>query len=667
MRGCSEGTEQGVFKLSMANDSGNRLYSTVFWYRELPQPPILEEWQQDYCRAAIREPLALSSSPSARDSLIRIFDAAAHYPNGPLKDGEIRILTLHPGTWSSPVVCTLENIALDDAVGGDGGFCALSYTWGPPTQPRCAIWINDGVNTVGEQLFEALAHLRDAREPKRLWVDAVCIRQDDNNEKSTQLPLMTDIYSCASDVCIWLGPDEDDSGYALATVRAAHSNGKPDGSSLPPKRLVKALTGILRRQWFSRLWIIQELALASNPAGPRVVTGFEEVRWNQFNDTLASARKDIDYSSEKNDPDYAGFLKRMDDSPVVGLNLVRQHVRECGSLPLLLALQSTQFAQATDPRDKIYGLLGLLDDAGRAGLAPNYAKGMGEVYKEATASVLRQNADKLRYLTYPTIPWSATNSTPSWVWDLSYSAKHYAFSLSGTLVGSDSKMKDHVLGIQDSMLTTNATIIDVVTETHQASDQATCFLAGILRSYKRAKNAAGWWADAAGGVDPLWRSLRGEGNNNPPMGKATTEIRPTSEAELSATHTLFDASAGSENKPRPSRPQLEQWYKEHAEPLYDAFHHAVDALEQGSKKKPYFFFTENGLCGWCPEGPVLTSPDYKIVVAMLFRGSGTEIAFVMRQHAVGLYTIVCPATLPKNWGRLCEAKGNMMPDIVQIK
>ncbi|KAK4459559.1 heterokaryon incompatibility protein-domain-containing protein [Cladorrhinum samala] len=651
----------------MANDSGNRLHPAVFWHRELPEPPVLEKWQQDYCRSAFKESLALSSSPTARDSLIGIFDAAARYPNGPLKDGEIRILTLHPGAWSSPIVCTLENIALKDAAVGKGGFCALSYTWGPPTQPRCAIWINHGVATVGEQLFEALAHLRDAHKPKRFWVDAVCIRQDDNEEKSTQLPLMTDIYSRASDVCIWLGPDEDDSGYAFATVRVAHGNGKPDDSSLPPKRLVEALTAILRRQWFSRLWIIQELALASNPAGPRVVTGFEQVRWNELNDTLASARKHIDWSSEKNDPVYAGFLKRMDDSPVVGLNLVRQHVQECGSLPLLLALQSTQFAQATDPRDKIYGLLGLLDDAGRANLAPNYAKDMGEVYKEATASVLRQNADRLRYMTYPTIPWRATNSTPSWVWDLSYSAKHYAFSLSGTLVGSDSKMQGPVLDVDDNILATNATIVDAVTETHQASDKVTSSLAGILRSYKRAKNAAGWWADAAGGLDPLWRSLRGEGNNKPPAKKATTEIPPTpEEVELTAMYTLFDASAHSRNKPPPSGPEFEKWYKEHAEPLYDAFHHAVEALERGSNKKPYFFFTENGLCGWCPEEPVLTSPDYKTVVAMLFRGSGTEIAFVMRQHAVGSYTIVCPATLPTNWVRLCEAKGNMKSDIVQI-
>ncbi|KAK4168823.1 heterokaryon incompatibility protein-domain-containing protein [Cladorrhinum sp. PSN259] len=648
----------------MDTECWNQLCARVFWHQDLPRT-----WKPNRSLSALINPQDILSSRSPRDSLIKVLDAAP-YPNGPLKHCEIRILTLQPGTWSSPIVCTLENINLQSAVTENGGFCALSYTWGPPAQRRYAIWINGGITTVGEQLFEALAHLRDSHESKRFWIDAICIRQDSNQEKSTQLPLMADIYSSASDVCIWLGPDQDESGYALAAIRDGYAGDKIGDTTVPPQRLVRALTIMLGRQWFSRLWIIQELALASCNAGPRVVTGFEEARWSEFYEYLGTARKNINWSSKKEEYVYADFLKCMDDSPLVGLNTIRAHVQECGSLPLLLALLSTKFAQATDPRDKIYGLFGLLESVERDELAPNYAKTMGEVYKDATASVLRRNGDRLRYLTYPTIPWSASASTPSWVWDLSYSTKHYAFSLSGALIGSNEKRPDHILTIENGdVLTTDATVIDVVVETLPIPSSTTPAVADIMGLYKRAQDAASWWADGRGGIDPLWRSLRGEGNNCPPAKQAgAPSMLPEHwEIELLRMEDLLSACLDSSMKPRPDSPKLQSWYELQVELLYEGLDHAHKALFCGSGKDPYFFATESGLCGWCPQEPSMTSPDYKFVVVMLFRGSGTEIAFMMREHSDGLYTIICPATVSTNWVRLCEAKGNLEPKVIRIK
>lgn len=113
----------------------------------------------------------------------------------------IRLMNLHPGKSSDPVTCHLTPVALNISLEYD----ALSYEW-----KKC----NGSTNiTCGSTSLEvtcnlvvALRSLRCLDSPRVFWVDAVCINQEDEEEKSKQIPLMHDIYATAKSVLIWLGP-----------------------------------------------------------------------------------------------------------------------------------------------------------------------------------------------------------------------------------------------------------------------------------------------------------------------------------------------------------------------------------------------------------------------------------------------------------------------------
>lgn len=90
-------------------------------------------------------------------------------------------------------------------------FEALSYEWGDPDKPRHEIIVNGQPFKVWENLFYALKYirpvpLRDNHVNSRiLWIDAICINQDDIDERNHQVGMMGDIYRKADKVPVWLG------------------------------------------------------------------------------------------------------------------------------------------------------------------------------------------------------------------------------------------------------------------------------------------------------------------------------------------------------------------------------------------------------------------------------------------------------------------------------
>ncbi|KAN0104244.1 HET domain containing protein [Hyaloscypha variabilis] len=91
---------------------------------------------------------------------------------------EIRLLHLHPGTGTSPLKCTLHHVQLSDCP----RYEALSYQWGSESSPR-TIEFNDQPRHVRSNLYFALQHLRHRRKTRVLWVDALCINQEDDKER----------------------------------------------------------------------------------------------------------------------------------------------------------------------------------------------------------------------------------------------------------------------------------------------------------------------------------------------------------------------------------------------------------------------------------------------------------------------------------------------------
>jgi hypothetical protein len=210
---------------------------------------------------------------------------------------EIRILTLLSGD-TEMVQCTLEHASLINPP----EFIALSYCWGDPSITT-AVEINGVLVQVTTNLESALKHLR-AKGYTRLWVDAVCINQQDKSERNQQLLWMGSIYRRAHEVAAWTGGD---CGLAIEFVhkfKECHdfpdvsdgdsdgdSNGDSDsrGSSIDQKdvstTVVRREEGdfmhLLARPYWQRIWIIQgtsadchiDMVLISErfPAQPRAI------------------------------------------------------------------------------------------------------------------------------------------------------------------------------------------------------------------------------------------------------------------------------------------------------------------------------------------------------------------------------------------------------------
>ena len=120
---------------------------------------------------------------------------------------EIRLIEVLPTVTNTSTQrertprCNLIHASLDDKP----NYVALSYTWGDPRDTK-KITVDQSLVSVTRNLYSALEHLQYEKTVRIFWIDAICINQSDNEEKSWQVQLMSEIYQRATFVSIWLGP-----------------------------------------------------------------------------------------------------------------------------------------------------------------------------------------------------------------------------------------------------------------------------------------------------------------------------------------------------------------------------------------------------------------------------------------------------------------------------
>lgn len=176
--------------------------------------------------------------------------SSALYGPVPLSNEHLqtRFLRIHRGKSETPLKCTLFRSTLIGA-----NYEALSYTWG--TDERSNLVLVNGIYAgVTKNLKAALLALRQSQKDRVVWIDALCINQEDNSERAAQVQQMSHIYRCAHRVIIWLGVDLDDSSDVFAYMRL-HQAGEvsPDkGSAIT--RPVAGLRNLLKRRYWSRVW-----------------------------------------------------------------------------------------------------------------------------------------------------------------------------------------------------------------------------------------------------------------------------------------------------------------------------------------------------------------------------------------------------------------------------
>lgn len=150
----------------------------------------------------------------------------------------------------TPIRCELITYILPESTGRKHLYEALSYVWGSQCETH-TITVNGCDLHVTRNLYTALVHLRDNQLERILWIDAICINQEDDDEKSEQIPLMRSIYAQADRVVVWLGEAMRDGDDALKIIQrlAGESSLWRQGSFDP------CCLRLLRRDWFQRTWV----------------------------------------------------------------------------------------------------------------------------------------------------------------------------------------------------------------------------------------------------------------------------------------------------------------------------------------------------------------------------------------------------------------------------
>ncbi|KAH6677846.1 heterokaryon incompatibility protein-domain-containing protein [Plectosphaerella plurivora] len=274
----------------------------------------------------------------------------------------IRLIRLQSGRPDDPVVCDLLEVLLGDTDGVP--YSALSYTWGDSSMTR-SIRLDGAHFEVTSNLYGALHNLRRQTEDRYLWVDAVCIDQNNTNKRNHQVGQMRRVYQYAESVIIWLGGSTCDIDQLLDSVNDLDRRLLEDEA---PTKLVRvdraryvwewkinssakdkedfsrrsryAMEALLLRPWFNRIWVIQEAASAKTAA---IACGQNSVPTRTF--ALMPELLGITPHERA-----TALLEAM-PGPLRRLSWWNEKPN------LETLLRKFHGCDATDPRDKIYALL----------------------------------------------------------------------------------------------------------------------------------------------------------------------------------------------------------------------------------------------------------------------------------------------------------------------
>ena len=352
----------------------------------------------------------------------------------------------------------MVEVSMDDLA--DFPYIAMSYTWGSSTDQvpiRCG-YSNQSI-MIPANLYSALDCL--AREPtvdkKKpigydiwIWADAICIDQSDLDERSQQVQLMRQIYQSADCVLIWLGKQEEADRGLERLVSGLHENLvratagqdpksvdvialRDSGQIAPPASGDWIRLGDLYRQaWFSRKWVIQEVASAKKIGilkGSLVISTdavFQLPRLLIDTDLVSVVKtaqlENIQLRTNPLDWKLNGLLQAN------FMSISRMMLWSKTPMRLLELLWRFRDSLATDAKDHMFALVGISSDGGHPAYRVDYKREVTEIYCSLAWTTINQYSS-LQILSLAGLQDGVAN-VPSWVPDWTVAPQVWAYGMS---------------------------------------------------------------------------------------------------------------------------------------------------------------------------------------------------------------------------------------------
>ncbi|KAE8376750.1 heterokaryon incompatibility protein-domain-containing protein [Aspergillus bertholletiae] len=441
-----------------------------------------------------------------------------------LVSNEIRLLTLLPGKWPDPVYCEWSIASLN----AKPKYQALSYVWGRSKHLQ-PIYLNGSPIHITKHLRRALLQLRGDHEAVCLWVDAVCINQWDDKEKTEQVKMMGRIYAQSQEVVVYLGDafapsfsesfnSPSDMGddvshtmtpqqcYSMSTFngvdtglvwrrRMSYRDGSylfcfiqllADGVDMNSfitgkdrdslDKVMEALRLFLSAvQWWKRVWVIQEVV---TPRRIMILYGSMIAPW----ETFVKAADRLHDNPQMEIPSFA-----TDDTKILAefsrrirsIESIRNRWQSAEQITLLQLLRQFSGREATDPRDKVYALLGLAKD--KPSVEPNYAAQELDVFVDTALDIVSRSGS-LDVLTGD-FTMKSNHALPSWIPDWSSPLESLIHSRVEN-VKHYTACKNSTIYVQSERSTTQDAVYKYIFR-----------LYGSQGEYNRSKDAIGNWID----------------------------------------------------------------------------------------------------------------------------------------------------------------------------
>lgn len=348
----------------------------------------------------------------------------------------IRLLVLLPSAKpSNSIRCEICCTNLAD----NPSYEALSYVWGDGSSTR-TIWVKRERFLATENLEVALRHLRLRHKHRVLWVDALCINQSDIPERNNQIKQMSKVYKQAQQTLVWLGRESTTTQDAFQFLLSLPALPKPiSRHHTHLAELSKFCTGfravlrLLHREWWRRLWTLQETVLAREVS---VLCGHHCIDWRKFS-CLASLKSEIydifdkilmhrstNFEGKELIQDMMITLRNKLWPTLNGINWLRAQQEKGTPVSLIQILRYSRHYCYSDSRDSVYALLGLVTDELDVRRMPkaDYSITFKEVLW-SIAEYLLQRYQNLDFLAWAvnTHSWNEysvpVESLPSWIPD----------------------------------------------------------------------------------------------------------------------------------------------------------------------------------------------------------------------------------------------------------
>ncbi|KAF7189464.1 Heterokaryon incompatibility protein 6, OR allele [Pseudocercospora fuligena] len=324
-------------------------------------------------------------------------------PSAEILAGGFRIASVLPGRQGDPIQCRIQEVSLKDT---GVRFIALSYCWNSTTAEEI-IWVDGRPLKVTSNLYAALRNARATTTVVNLWIDQICVDQQNIIDRNEQVGKMGAIFRAASGVIVWLGQEGHGTAAAMELPKrirrfwpslAQNPGELTDSSKTPPECPVwgegawPAFIMLLTRPWFRRLWIIQEIVCARDIV---VTCGNATAFWDDFVQLVQiiearhhpSLRASQTLGSGKTAAQYISFMEELRAITEQGTKqAVKDYANEESMVPYVLT--AAKDCEATDHRDKLFAFHHIV----RLWNRPDYGMDIAMLYKLFATQYLQRIA-----------------------------------------------------------------------------------------------------------------------------------------------------------------------------------------------------------------------------------------------------------------------------------